>query len=426
MDAKIMKTLKALANVEELNDANDIIEKHNMDKAYLGNQKTAKNHWRKYVPWLLKNWKDKKKFDKILTMINDIYKNLYKNNYTLDSIFSKDVRKPILDKYGIKSAEYLASKKLTKISYKEKGALIEEQKKKVYDRNSNRIEFESEDIMDIIKDNINSEDPMRIAIALLISCGSRPIELFERATYSPDTVHGDNWIRQDYVAKRKQDKEKPLFKPLIYLKADQFVEKVYSMRVELRKKYSELVGSDGNLKSTLSQSASVIIKSIFDYREDITLYTCRKIYGIVSYELFSKTTQVYGKNPSYNVWLNNVLGHSKSAFMTSHNYSHVELTKENLTPEHLAIQQNVLEAKIENIEERLDQEEVPQAPEKPLNTKITDKDVLNKFKQIKKIFDEYKKKNKKKPNQTELEQLASKVSTRSVIRLFYKEQKYKD
>lgn len=423
MDAKILKTLKALEKIEDINEANEIIEKHNQDLKYLGNQKTAKNHWRKYVPWLLTHWKDKKRFEKILAMINDIYKNLYKNNYTLDSMFSKDVRKPILDKYGVKSPEYLASKKLAKISYKEKGALIEEQKKKVYERNSNRLEFKSDEIMEIIKDNINSEDPIRVAIALLISCGSRPIELFERSTYSPDTTHGDNWIRQDYVAKRKQDVDKPLFKPLIYLKADEFVEKVYGMRNDLKKKYNELVGSDGNLKSTLSQAASVIIKMIFDFRDDITLYTMRKIYGIVSYELYGKTTSVYGKNPSYNVWLNNVLGHSKSAFMTSHNYSHVELTKENLTPENLAIQQNILETKLENIEERLDQEEVPQAPEKPLETNVKDKEILDKFKKIKKIFDEYKKKNKKIPTQTELEKLASKVSTRAIIRLFYKEHK---
>jgi len=40
------------------------------------------------------------------------------------------------------------------------------------------------EIMELIKDNVKSDDFMRRAVALLIACGSRPVEFFAKANYS--------------------------------------------------------------------------------------------------------------------------------------------------------------------------------------------------------------------------------------------------
>lgn len=163
--------------------------------------------------------------------------------------------------------------------------------------------------------------------------------------------------------------------------------------------------------------------------EDLTLYTMRKLYGAVSYELFSKDTKKFGANPSYNVWLNNVLGHSKDNLETSNNYSHVHLTTAKAVPNDIVIKQSILENKISSIEERLDESKVPELETVPLveargTNKVTkNKIMLEQFSAIDKVYDKYFLEHEKAPTQAKLELLAKSKAPRQVIRLYIKYKK---
>lgn len=53
----------------------------------------------------------------ILQSLDTIYKRIYTNLSTLDNYFSRDIRRPLFEKYGSDSREYLWSKELIKLSY---------------------------------------------------------------------------------------------------------------------------------------------------------------------------------------------------------------------------------------------------------------------------------------------------------------------
>jgi len=129
---------------------------------------------------------------------------------------------------------------------------------------------------------------------------------------------------------------------------------------------------------------------------------------------------IFGENPSYNIWLNNVLGHSKNNLNTAYSYSNIELLRQNLVPEELAVHQTVIDAEIDDIKDRLDEMQVPQSTEKPILVDFNNRQIKEKIDLVKEIYDKYLKDHKKKPTQTELEKLAKNITTRENIRLFYK------
>ncbi len=403
------ETLKVLLSTENLTNAiaNQIILQKFPNKEFIEG-KNIKNYYRKLIPYELKEL-DKKDFKDVLILIDQIYAKLYTSTVTLDSMISIDVRKPITERFGKNSKEHILSKKLVKISYKEKGDMINNAKNKVFKKNSNRTEYETEKIIQVIRDNITSQDPMRRAIALLLACGSRPIEFFEKANYTPIDRE---WVEQDFIAKKKT-KQENLAKPIIYLNSDKFVEEINKVRNELHEKYPNFINAKGQLTSSLATRGNQLIKEMMGGNE-FTLYTCRKLYGLLSYDLFGKLPNRYGNNLSYNAWLSNVLGHSKDNLMTSFNYSHLALKNDKITPDELLVKQEVIEQKIENIEERLDLQNYPQEEETPL------KPFEIKSPELDKIYSDYIKKYGYKPSQNKIEELGKGIMGQKAIRRYYK------
>lgn len=264
--------------------------------------------------------------EELLVAICNAYRRLYTNIATIDNMFSKDVRAPISKKYGKDSDEYKLSKKLVKITFEEKTQVIEKQQQKVVANNTNCIPFNQDHVISLIKDNIDSENPIRCAVALLIASGCRPIELFVRSTFTKNEDLGPNWIHQEYIAKSKN--KTSLNKPLIEIDSETFIEKVNDLREYLESHYNVPVKDDGNLVSAILFRANQEAKKMFNYKESTSLYTCRKLYGNISYKLFSGKTKEFGENPSLNVWLNGVLGHAADNLVTSHNYSNITLNEE--------------------------------------------------------------------------------------------------
>lgn len=416
--------LKELSELETHKDVNDVLTNKYPELQFLSPDKREKAYIRSFIPWYIKRIKDKT-LKHSFVLIDKIYKNLYKNNSTLDSILTKDIRKIVSDKYGVNSEMHKESKYRVKISYDEKKQLIEQGAKRVYERNQNRLEFDNKEVLEVISKGKNSGNVYELGISMLLASGSRPIELFSRSSYTP-SKEGSNWITQKYVAKRKEDIEKPVIKPLINYTSAEFIDKLKELREELKFVFTDMENSKGELSSTVSSAFNRNMKRLFNYRENVTLYTCRKLYGKISYEMFSKVNNLYGTNPEFHVWLNNVLGHNVKSIEIAANYTNIDLTSYDLTPEGLAIRQDFLDNRIEEVAERVEILHLENEDEisRIFSGKVSSKIKLIMFEKLKMKFDQYYRDNNKIPTLTDFETILAKdITTRANIRLFYREYK---
>ncbi len=378
----------------------------------------TKNYFRKFIPWAVEKI-PKTKLEKALIAINNCYAVLYPNLRTLDSILTKDVRGVLSKFYGKGSKEHMMSKKLVKISYKDKANLIAENIERVRENIADSPEYNSEIVLSAIKDGILSNDPFERIMSLLLASGSRPIELIERANYFPSPQDGPNWVFQDYVAKRQTD-EIGVTKPIIYFTADQFIEHLKKIRTDLHKKYKTFTDKKGELTSTITGPLNRAAKSVLRYQDKATPKTARSIYGELSYDLYESTTKRFGPSPQRPVWKNEVFGHAKDNIHTAENYTTVKLRTNKALPEEIAIKQEILEKKVESIEERLEEQNiVKEVVGVPKDSKQIGKIIKDQFELINKIYTTFIEENGKTPSQTILEKLARSVAPRSVIRLFY-------
>lgn len=286
---------------------------------------------RKWVPRELAV-ADKEQLPRAFELINDIYHALYGSNQgTLDGIFSTDVRRPMIDVYGRGSELHKMAKTMARVSYAEKGKIIENARRQVAIKNLERIEFSSAQILGLIRECNSSHDVYTRAIGLLLASGARPIELFSRSafsTYVPanpeDLGNCPHWIQQSCLAK-KRELEVEAIKPLILLTTDQFLTSLEYVRRELGSSHESLVTASGQLKSTVITRANRAMKELFQGPTSISLYSCRGLYGTLSYHSCGRFGTFLGKNPSLGIWLNKVLGHKENDLNTANSYSNFDL-----------------------------------------------------------------------------------------------------
>lgn len=358
----------------------------------------------------------------IFKLLNKLYTNLYKNPSTLDNYMSEDVRKPISVRFGYNSPEHKLAKQLVRLDYEIKGNLLKSAKEKVFEKNKHTIQTDSKEIIDAIEQNYNSDDPYRKAVALLIASGSRPIELFARSTFTKIVHQGEQiyntWIHQDNVAKKKGEAFS-LKKPLIYVTSDQFLTALNDIRSKIKDPLK-----DDKLKTTINSKANAAAKSIFKGRDKFTLYTSRKLYGNLSYDLFGRNkTTIHGTNPNLQVWLSLVLGHAEGSVSATHNYSHISLAPDTTTPDELNRKQDVLETKIDHLEERMEGMGInePPAPSIP-KVSVYHERYKNLYPKIMELYETLKDRLGVSPSGLQMEKAAKGTSIpRAYIRQFMKE-----
>lgn len=420
--------IKVLTDINSIEDLNHTQASAAIEKLYARNEifDVTKNTYvliRKLVVQEL-GVVDKDQIPRAFELINEIYHKLYGSNQkTLDSIFSYDVRRPMIIKYGRNSELHKLSKSKVKITYEEKGKIIDDAKKKVVLKNSERIEFNSTQILDLIRECNSSPNPYKRAIGLLLASGARPIELFDKSEFSEykpenpeDLGNNPNWIQQGKLAK-KRDIEAGSVKPLIFLTADQFVASLGFVRDELGAEHDLLVTRTGQLKTALNVQANRVMKELFQGSTKVSLYSCRGFYGTLSYYLTGRFGTFHGKNPSLQIWLNKVLGHKDHDLNTANNYSNFDLVDAHKEIEDANQQIVLLKAEVEEIKERLDDDLVDKKPPPAFKDRLRDAY----FARIKVLFEK-----NPKVNQTQLEalgQAAEPKIPRATVREFYRQQK---
>ena len=405
MDEKFITVLKALSeNAKLTKDMSDDMIIKAFPKSEYTEGSACKAHFRRLVKYIISRRRNIDALEVILNLINLIYPKLYTEASTLDNYFSQDIRVPITKLYGLKSPEHNLALELTALPDEVKGALIKEQKEKLVKRHTEIVKFNAEETLKVIQDNIMSDDPFRKIIALSLASGCRPIELFTKSNFTVveenDFIHQrGHWVEQDYVAKKKEEKV-AVIKPILVLTPEQFIRELGKTRIELHKRYKNFLNKNEQLSSSLNTGANVAMKAIYSNKKHFTFYSCRKMYGALSYNIYGRYKNRFGKSLSKQLWLSLTLGHRENDMTTANNYAHFELEEDdNETSADGSTEPitNLVRVKTENIPKALN---LPTA--------------------IKKIKDYYSKLTHK-PTQSGLEVLLKNEYPRSVIRLAYKE-----
>lgn len=371
------------------------------------------------IKWRVNNVDDNVEvIESIFELIDNVIPKFKYTNSTIDNHFTNYVRQPIMKHFGEDSHYYELVKQMVALPDDVKGEILKAASAKVEEKNKDRVVINLKEMLDIIRDNINSENVFRRAISLLLASGCRTIELFEQANF---TRYKDlnNWVTQDFLAKKK-GKIVEAIKPILFLTADQFITELKKVRTELKEKYKNAT-EPGELTKAINSQGNNVVKEIFKNREGFTLHFCRKIYGVISYKMYGSSPSIHGKNLDFHYWLSAVLGHTGQ--MAVSNYSHIVLDSDTLHSTEVPEKITELEVKVEELQERLDTLNIKN-PIKELPREIAkDSKEKSQMKKIKIIYDNYKEEFGEFPTQTELEQQAKEIAPRRVIRLFFKWQK---
>lgn len=359
---------------------------------------------------LVKNYFEVLKEEKIeeaLKLLNTIYQKLYPNTATRDTELTKDIRRPIAKEHGNKGKWHKMSLEIAKLSGSEKDALVNKQAASLHEKHEELKRYDPVKINKIISDaiSIGDEDPYRLAVGLALACGSRPIELLQQANY--ELVEGKkDWIFQDFVAK-KRGKKIGVTKPLIGMTAEKFIDLIGDMRYAIKALYRVIVDPKGELNKALNAKLNEKTKALFDYQPNITFYSCRGIYGDYSYNLFAKNS-IYGKDPTIQLWLENVLKHAEGDIVTGNHYSIYKSEQKEVTYPMIS----ELISKVNDLEERLAEKGAPPAKACITNLKAVKQQA--RFKEVEEVFNA-----NKNVGQTKLEELLKGKVPRATVRLYY-------
>jgi hypothetical protein len=374
-DAKVIKLLSILAKYEELDHetVNEKIMELFPDLDFLDSGESTNVVIRRFTPWYMTKIANKN-LKAVLKSLDVIYPKLYKNMNTLDNYFSTDIRKPIAKRFGHKSPEHEMSLELTALSWEKKGEIIKKAKDKVQFKQNNRQTFDAKRIIQLIRDNITSDDVIRKSVALLLASGCRPIELYAKANFEL-VANETHWIKQDFIAKRRGEAGEPVIKPIVYLTSQQFIEEVEIMREGLKDRYKTIINpKNDQLSSSINSRANEIAKLMFENEEDLTLYSTKKLYGLSSYDIYGKVPNRFGNNVSYPTWLSQIYGHKGEGAVA--NYSHFELKHDEVSSDTILAKQEVIEAKMEELEARVNEKQIPEIEPEPDDPIPVDMDIF--------------------------------------------------
>lgn len=308
------KTLKVLKDINKLKtvsneSVNKIIIEAFSETLFEGT--TA--YFKHFLNYTL-NLVESKSLRSIFNEINKIIPKLYENVSVQDNFMTKNVRIPIRNRFGANSKEYKLSKQLVALDYNIKGTLLKEQKEKAKASTVNKIIIDPEEFSKVIIDNVNSDNIYNVSIGLLLASGCRPYEMYHLSDFSIE----EGWIKQKKLAKKKDFIESSfVIKPVLYISPETFIEKVRTVRDQLKEEHGTLI-KDGEMKKVIMNNANDAAKTIFKEATGLTQRSTRPIYAVLSYNSIGKLENRHGKTLSINEWIQETLGHDNLA--TSINY----------------------------------------------------------------------------------------------------------
>ena len=275
---------------------------------------SPKNIHRKVIQDI-NDFKTLSELKKNLRYVNKVYRRIYKNISTLNKLIS-EIRKPIRVKYGRKdekgryTPEYLASIELLHLTPKDDQRLKNNYRKKVKQKNMKQKVFSKSELYDMLNSYINSKKKYEVSVALLLSSGSRPIELFYKSTYEavdPSSLKISN------LAKQRDNQSKSVIRPCL-IDTDIFLQKLKY----IREVFDNPLDKDDVLQSHYTQGVKRAIKKYMGNNKNISAYLLRSLYGVLAHDRLEDSTTV-----NINMYISSILGHESVG--TSFAYSSISL-----------------------------------------------------------------------------------------------------
>ena len=277
-----------------------------------GRNKTGESAFMSYVKDHIVKYKDDELVE-ILKRLNVLFPLIFDKVITRN-LYMSQVRKQLSEKYGQDSEEYRQSLDKLKITKEQKAKLVEKYIEDVKERNQNRKEFKTQDLLQTAFSMLAKTHWADKALGLLMISGGRPIDLLVRNTYEPATEKGYNYVKVSNLAKKRgEKKQQTTERPIINMKASEFIENVKNLRDGLKER--DLVDKDDQLMKSV---ANILSDHLHKYGlfQDESPRVLRQIYGNLSYELYADK-----KKQNLNLWLSKVLGHDPADIQTSFSYS---------------------------------------------------------------------------------------------------------
>jgi hypothetical protein len=269
----------------------------------------------------------------------------------------KEIRKPIIKKFGNPSKMYTKSIELMRFDQDKWTSNRTEAIKKVAEKNKNKMQFkdvEIYNIMDRILSGANSWSDL--TVLCILACGARSGEVLSYSKFEP--IEGKKgWVRQTGVLKQdhkdKSRQRETVEKPLVHITVSQFMSAIASIREQLSDDIKRF-----KTAYELSQSKNSSVNRRVQYYfadhpnvNDIHSHTCRKIWSNIVYNLFADKAK-----ESEQSFIADMLGHEtgKLGVATSYSTVHVNTTPKDNVPS----PKNNTDKAIEMLTERLGQIEL--------------------------------------------------------------------
>ena len=256
-----------------------------------------------------------KQWIQLLESVDKIIKLLYNNNSTLEKVLT-EFRRVIKEKYGDDSELYKQSIYKTGISQAESLQKKKDYKDSVLLKNLNRDDLEifyTDEIENVIYEMSKSSNFLKKTIAVLLSTGSRLIEVLKVGKFE---IVDENHINFSSLAKN-DDNSKIVKRPLNFLNSKEVIDLINQIRNGLRLDDDNKIISD-----RYNSQINRFVKKLFLDRP-LTTHKLRYIAANIAYIL-------HGGYATPNSWIQQYLGHRNGETTKTYENINIKLRNTNI------------------------------------------------------------------------------------------------
>lgn len=256
---------------------------------------------------------------KVLKTLFPFYRHLYENIKTLRQRLS-EVRKVIKKHQSPKFYENSKKDIYFNINMDERTDLGNAYRKNIKDKNNDRLQLDINKIYQQMKELALSENIYDRIIALMLSLGTRAVELFDMNDFSP--IEGkESWVRVDNLAKKKDGQQTWTERPVVLFTVGWVINEVKKIRDEFKNKV--VINKKGKLASDKQATLNKRVLHLFPwtkkFRQKSSFF--RKMYADMAFTNFGDP-----KTQNKNQFISSILGHDDANISSSFSYSWVGLS----------------------------------------------------------------------------------------------------
>ena len=324
MSSKEWKKYEAFANKAQDADKDELTEL--MDETFP--DISSKSLPKRFQFCVIRMWKSKTTDEiglRVLPMLYKVYERLYPKLTTRRQSLST-IRQIIKEHQSANLYKKSQLDEYFNLEMNERVELVEAYREDVIAKNTKKYKVDIVNVFDRMRTLILDKNPYNRGIALMLSSGMRPIELFYRNTVSPvdDEEKKDTWIRVDDLAKKREGQKSFTERPIVMFSVKTFMAELKRFRKHFAGKAVKVVdvqtGKD-KLSTDKSQTMNLYAIKQFPFLQDFhqKASMLRKLYADISYTEFADTSSY-----NMNTWVSKVLGHDSVLTSFSYSWIHAE------------------------------------------------------------------------------------------------------